>query len=65
MHRLSLAMFAMACVAVAAAAEPAAVYGPELEGFDYPFTVQRFNYGLVGLIVETLQRRQQFHSISN
>src|SRR3954453_20901966 len=31
-------------VAGAAAAEPAAVYGPELEGFDYPFTVQRFNF---------------------
>ena len=44
MHRLSAAIFATACVAGAAAAEPAAVYGPELEGFDYPFTVQRFNF---------------------
>src|SRR3954451_5762049 len=44
MHRLSSAIFATACAAGAAAAEPAAVYGPELEGFDYPFTVQRFNF---------------------
>ena len=44
MHRFSAAIFATACVAGAAAAEPAAVYGPELEGFDYPFTVQRFNF---------------------
>src|SRR6185436_9791785 len=44
MHRLSSAIFATAWVAGAAAAEPAAVYGPELEGFDYPFTVQRFNF---------------------
>ena len=44
MHRLFSAIFATACVAGAAAAEPAAVYGPELEGFDYPFTVQRFNF---------------------
>ena len=40
----SSAIFATACAAGAAAAEPAAVYGPELEGFDYPFTVQRFNF---------------------
>jgi pimeloyl-ACP methyl ester carboxylesterase len=44
MHRLSSAIFATACAAGVSAAEPAAVYGPELEGFDYPFTVQRFNF---------------------
>ena len=44
MRRLSSAIFATSCAAGAAAAEPAAVYGPELEGFDYPFTVQRFNF---------------------
>jgi pimeloyl-ACP methyl ester carboxylesterase len=44
MHRLSSAIFATACAAGVAVAEPAAIYGPELEGFDYPSTVQRFNF---------------------
>jgi pimeloyl-ACP methyl ester carboxylesterase len=44
MHRLSSAIFATACAAGVAVAEPAPIYGPELEGFDYPSTVQRFNF---------------------
>jgi hypothetical protein len=34
-------MLAAAC---AAAADERAVYGPELEGFDYPFAVQCFSF---------------------
>jgi hypothetical protein len=44
MRKLFSAILVTACVAGAAAAEPAAVYGPELEGFDYPFPVQRFTF---------------------
>jgi pimeloyl-ACP methyl ester carboxylesterase len=44
MRKLFSAIFAAACATGLAAAEPAAVYGPELEGFDYPFPVQRFTF---------------------
>jgi pimeloyl-ACP methyl ester carboxylesterase len=43
MHRLLSAVLVAAGAAVGVAeAQQAAVYGPELEGFDYPYTVQRF-----------------------
>jgi pimeloyl-ACP methyl ester carboxylesterase len=44
MLRRYLALLVGACVATAAAAEPAPVYGPELEGFEYPFKVERFAF---------------------
>jgi pimeloyl-ACP methyl ester carboxylesterase len=34
----------LAAVCAGGAAEQAEVYGPELEGFDYPFAVQRFDF---------------------
>ena len=44
----ALALIAL-CVAVpTASAEPQASYGPELEGFDYPFTVHRFGFSSQG-----------------
>ena len=37
-------ILATACTAPAAADQPG-VYGPELEGFEYPFTTERFSFG--------------------
>jgi pimeloyl-ACP methyl ester carboxylesterase len=43
--RWSYLIQAAACTAAASAgADERAVYGPELEGFDYPFAVQRFSF---------------------
>jgi hypothetical protein len=38
-----LVILAAACTAPAKADQPG-VYGPELEGFEYPFTVERFSF---------------------
>ncbi len=44
----ALALIAL-CIAVpTVSAEPQASYGPELEGFDYPFTVHRFGFSSQG-----------------
>jgi pimeloyl-ACP methyl ester carboxylesterase len=50
MNRLVFLFLGAACVSasIAAAADQRPVYGPELEGFDYPFAVHRFDLSSQG-----------------